>query len=141
MSAQRREPREMLKRIIVIALAYFGVTVGAAIALVVIPLTVAQFCIGSAMFSGIAMAMLIGGSHWSPQVAGWGGSIGGALFGVILKLMSVGLLLQIETVVRPSVYRPIFVVVTVLAFCLSFVPFTALVNNVYLVLGWLGIST
>ncbi|WBL17855.1 hypothetical protein [Citricoccus sp. NR2] len=104
---------------------------GAAIALVVIPLTVAQFCIGS--------AMLIGGSNWSPQVAGWGGFIGGALFGVILMLMSVGQLLQIETVVRPSVYRPIFVVVTVLAFCLSFVPFTALVNNVYPVLGWLGI--
>lgn len=142
--------------------------------------------IGLAMFSGIAMAILIGGSNWSPQVAGWGGFIGGALFGVILMLMSVGLLLQIETVVdadlptlalineihpvlgviasvatylmifstalgvlyatgkrvavvRPSAYRPIFVVVTLVAFCLSFVPFTALVNNVFPVLGWLGI--
>lgn len=94
---------------------------GAAIALVVIPLTVAQFCIGSAMFSGIAMAMLIGGSHWSPQVAGWGGSIGGALFGVILMLMSVGLLLQIETVVDADL------------------PTLALINEIHPVLGWLGI--
>lgn len=30
--------------------------------------------IGLAMFSGIAMAILIGGSNWSPQVAGWAAS-------------------------------------------------------------------
>lgn len=115
-----------------------------------------------------------------------GGFIGGALFGAILMLMSVALLLQIETVVdadlptlalineihpvlgviasiatylmifstalgvlyatgkrvavfRPSAQRLIFAVVTLVAFVLSFLPFTDLVNNVFPVLGWLGI--
>jgi uncharacterized membrane protein YkvI len=53
---------------------------------------------GLSMFSGIAMAIIIGGQNWSPQAAGWGGFIGGSIFSVLLILMSVGLLLRVEDV-------------------------------------------
>lgn len=53
---------------------------------------------GLSMFSGIAMAIIIGGQNWSPQAAGWGGFLGGSTFGILLVLMSIGLLLSIEDV-------------------------------------------
>lgn len=141
---------------------------------------------GLSMFSGIAMAIIIGGQNWSPQAAGWGGFLGGLIFGGLLLLMTAALLLRVEDVYtsdlptlalinemnpilgviasiatylmifstalgvfyslgkrlavpRPSLYRVVFVAVTLIGFGLSFLPFTALVNNVFPVLGWLGI--
>ena len=142
---------------------------------------------GLSMFSGIAMAIIIGGQNWSPQAAGWGGFLGGLIFGVLLLLMTAALLLRVEDVYasdlptlalinqmspilgtiasvatylmifstalgvfyslgkrlaapRPSVYRVVFTAVTLVGFVLSFMPFTSLVNNVFPVLGWLGIA-
>lgn len=141
---------------------------------------------GLSMFSGIAMAIIIGGQNWHPQAAGWGGFLGGTIFGVLLMLMMTGLLLRVEDVYtsdlptlalinqmspvlgpiasiatylmifstalgvfyslgkrlvapRPSIFRGVFVVVTLAGFALSFLPFTALVSNVFPVLGWLGV--
>ncbi len=141
---------------------------------------------GLSMFSGIAMAIIIGGQNWSPQAAGWGGFLGGSIFGVLLLLMMIGLLLSVEDVyssdlptlalvnemnpvlgliaaiatylmifstslgvfyslgkrlaaLKPQHYRIIFIVVTLVGFVLSFMPFTSLVNNVFPWLGWLGI--
>ena len=53
---------------------------------------------GLSMFSGIAMAIIIGGQNWSPQAAGWGGFLGGAIFGALLILMTIGLLLSVEDI-------------------------------------------
>ncbi|MFB6573787.1 YkvI family membrane protein [Kocuria palustris] len=53
---------------------------------------------GLSMFSGIAMAIIIGGQNWSPQATGWGGFLGGSIFGVLLLLMTIGLLLSVEDV-------------------------------------------
>ncbi|WP_144932197.1 YkvI family membrane protein [Kocuria marina] len=53
---------------------------------------------GLAMFSGIAMAIIIGGQNWSPQAAGWGGFIGGFIFSFLLLLMTGALLLSIQDV-------------------------------------------
>lgn len=54
--------------------------------------------LGLAMFSGISMAIVIGGSQWNPKVAGWGGFLGGLLFSGILILITVGLMLRVESV-------------------------------------------
>ncbi|WP_156481198.1 YkvI family membrane protein [Kocuria varians] len=141
---------------------------------------------GLSMFSGIAMAIIIGGSNWSPRAAGWGGFLGGLIFSGLLLLMVVALLLRIEDVYdadlptlalidkinpvlgviasvgtylmifstalgvfyslgrrlaapRPAAGRLIFAVVTLVGFGLSFLPFTSLVNNVFPVIGWLGV--
>ncbi|WP_144421635.1 hypothetical protein [Kocuria palustris] len=53
---------------------------------------------GLSMFSGIAMAIIIGGQNCSPQVAGWGGFPEGMIFGVLLLLMAIGLLLSLEDI-------------------------------------------
>lgn len=53
---------------------------------------------GLAMFSGIAMAIIIGGQNWRPQAAGWGGFIGGFIFSFLLLLMTGALLLSIQDV-------------------------------------------
>lgn len=53
---------------------------------------------GLSMFSGIAMAINIGGQNCSPQVAGWGGFPEGMIFGVLLLLMAIGLLLSLEDI-------------------------------------------
>lgn len=142
--------------------------------------------IGLSMFSGIAMAIIIGGSNWNPRAAGWGGFVGGAIFGVILILMTVGLLLKVDeiagadlptlalindlnpylgvfasvatylmifstslgvfyslgkrlAVAKPSAYKPVFILVTLAGFGLSFFDFTVLVATVFPILGWLGI--
>lgn len=142
--------------------------------------------IGLSMFSGIAMAIIIGGSNWNPRAAGWGGFVGGAIFGVILILMTVGLLLKVDevadadlptlalindlnpylgvfasiatylmifstslgvfyslgkrlAVAKPSTYKPVFILVTLVGFGLSFFDFTVLVATVFPILGWLGI--
>ena len=54
--------------------------------------------IGLSMFSGIAMALIIGGNNWHPRTAGRGGFIGGWLFGAILIVMAVALIFQIDSV-------------------------------------------
>ncbi|MDO4918806.1 hypothetical protein [Kocuria sp.] len=141
---------------------------------------------GLSMFSGIAMAIIIGGSNWSPRAAGWGGFLGGLIFSGLLLLMTVALLLSIRTVhdadlptlalidsinpvlgvvasvgtylmifstslgvfyslgrrlsaPRPAAHRWVFAAVTLVGFALSFLPFTALVNRVFPVIGWLGV--
>ncbi|SJM70245.1 hypothetical protein [Gulosibacter sp. 10] len=141
---------------------------------------------GLSMFSGIAMAIIIGGQNWSPRAAGWGGFVGGSIFGLLLLLMTTGLLLRVGDVYdsdlptlalineinpvlgtiasfatylmifstalgvfyslgqrlaapRPQTFRLVFILVTLVGFGLSFLPFTALVNSVFPVLGWLGI--
>lgn len=138
------------------------------------------------MFSGIAMAIIIGGSNWNPRAAGWDGFIGGATFGALIILVGAGLLLKVDevaasdlptlalinelnpylgifasiatylmifsttlgvfyslskrlAVARPSVYRPVLVVVTLIGLALSSFDFTLLVGNLFPILGWLGI--
>lgn len=54
--------------------------------------------VGVSMFSGIAMAIIIGGDNWNPRTAGRGGFIGGFLFGAILLLMGFALIFQIDAV-------------------------------------------
>lgn len=54
--------------------------------------------IGLSMFSGISMALLIGGSNWNTKTAGWGGFIGGSLFAGILVLITVALMFRITDV-------------------------------------------
>lgn len=54
--------------------------------------------VGLCMFSGISMAILIGGSSWNTKAAGWGGFAGGMLFAVLLVALTVTLILQIDTV-------------------------------------------
>lgn len=54
--------------------------------------------LGVSMFSGIAMAILIGGDNWNPRTAGRGGFVGGLMFGGILVLMGFALIFQIDSV-------------------------------------------
>lgn len=72
---------------------------------------------GLSMFSGIAMAIIIGGQNWSPQAAGWGGFTGGFIFGSLLMLMTAGLLLRVQDVSS------------------SDLPTLALINEIHPVLG------
>lgn len=66
-----------------------------------------------------------------------------AAIAIYLMIFSTALSVLFSTgkrlsVSRPGAYRPIFAAVTLLAFVLSFLPFTDLVNRVYPLLGWLG---
>lgn len=54
--------------------------------------------VGLCMFSGISMAILIGGSSWNTKAAGWGGFAGGMLFAVLLIALTVTFILQIDFV-------------------------------------------
>lgn len=54
--------------------------------------------VGLCMFSGISMAILIGGSSWNTKAAGWGGFAGGMLFAVLLIALTVTFILQIDLV-------------------------------------------
>lgn len=54
--------------------------------------------VGLCMFSGISMAILIGGSNWNTKAAGWGGFAGGILFAVLLVSLTVALVLNVDIV-------------------------------------------
>lgn len=142
--------------------------------------------VGLSMFSGISMAIIIGGTNWDPRTAGWGGFVGGVLFSVILILLTFGMLFRIDTVAgedlptlalitalnpqlgvfsaivtylmifsttlgvfyslgkrmstsRPKRFVPIFFLICIAGFTLSFFDFAFLVGNVFPILGWLGI--
>lgn len=110
--------------------------------------------IGLSMFSGIAMALIIGGNNWHPRTAGRGGFIGGWLFGAILIVMAVALIFQIDSVhdadlptlaliteMNPAlgIFASVATYLMIFSTALSFFDFTLLVANVFPWLGWLGI--
>lgn len=110
--------------------------------------------IGLSMFSGIAMALIIGGNNWHPRTAGRGGFIGGWLFGAILIVMAVALIFQIDSVhdadlptlaliteMNPAlgIFASVATYLMIFSTALGFFDFTLLVANVFPWLGWLGI--
>jgi uncharacterized membrane protein YkvI len=58
---------------------------------------------GLVLISAVSMVLVIGGSYYSPRVAGWGGFLGGFTLTVLILLLALALLISFDHVVGAPV--------------------------------------
>lgn len=59
--------------------------------------------VGLTLMMGVSMSMIIGGNNIDPRPAGYGGLIGGLIFGILMVLSTYGLYLDAENVANDDV--------------------------------------
>lgn len=66
--------------------------------------------VGLTLMMGVSMSMIIGGNNIDPRPAGYGGLLGGLIFGILMVLTTYGLYLDSESVAQDDV--PMLSIVT-----------------------------